>query len=76
MALYRYHPPSITSYLRETSKVQAVEYHVQHQQEVLQILKDNLNLAQNRMKQQADQHHSETSFDVGDWVFLRLQPYK
>ena len=37
---------------------------------------DNLNLAQNQMKQQADQHHSERSFDVGDWVFLRLQPYK
>ena len=28
------------------------------------------------MKQQADQHHSERSFEVGDWVFLRLQPYK
>src|ERR1700733_9278804 len=28
------------------------------------------------MKQQANQHHSERSFDVGDWVFLRLQPYK
>ena len=28
------------------------------------------------MKQQADQHHSERSFDVGDWVFLQLQPYK
>ena len=28
------------------------------------------------MKQQADQHCNERSFDVGDWVFLRLQPYK
>ena len=28
------------------------------------------------MKQQADQHHNERSFDVGDWVFLQLQPYK
>ena len=28
------------------------------------------------MKQQAYQHRSERSFDVGDWVFLRLQPYK
>ena len=28
------------------------------------------------MKQQAYQHHSERSFEVGDWVFLRLQPYK
>ena len=33
-------------------------------------------LAQNRMKQQVDQHRSERSFIVGDWVFLRLQPYK
>jgi hypothetical protein len=28
------------------------------------------------MKQQADQHHNEREFKVGDWVFLRLQPYK
>ena len=76
MALYGYHPPSITSSLRGNSKVQAVEDHIEHQQEVLQLLKDNLNLAQNRMKQQADQHRSERSFDIGDWVFLRLQPYK
>ena len=49
---------------------------MEHQQQVLQLLKDNLNLAQNRMKQQADQHHSERSFNVRDWVFLRLEPYK
>ena len=66
MALYGYQPPSITSYLRENSKVQAVEHHIEHQQQVLQLLKDNLVLAQNRMKQQADQHRSEISFDVGD----------
>jgi hypothetical protein len=33
-------------------------------------------MAQNHMKQQADQHCSERSFEIGDWVFLRLQPYK
>jgi hypothetical protein len=76
MALYGYHPPSITSSLKEKSKVQAVEDHIENQQQILQILKDNLTMAQNRMKQQADQHHSERSFEVGDWVFLRIQPYK
>jgi hypothetical protein len=76
MALYGYHPPSITSSLKEKSKVQAVEDHIENQQQVLQILKDNLTMAQNRMKQQADQHRSERSFEVWDWVFLRLQPYK
>ena len=27
------------------------------------------------MKQQADQHRSERTFQVGDMVFLHLQPY-
>jgi hypothetical protein len=76
MALYGYHSPSITSSLKEKSKVQVVEDHIEHQQQVLQILKDNLAMAQNRMKQQADQHRSERIFEVGDWMFLRLQPYK
>ena len=69
MALYGYHPLSTISYLRENSRVQAVEDHIKHEQQVLQLLNDNLTLAQNRMKQQENQHHS-------DWVFLRLQPYK
>ena len=59
MALYGYHPPSITSYLRQNSKLQAVEDHIEHQQQVLQLLKDNLTLAQNRMKQQVDQRRNE-----------------
>ena len=29
MALYGYHPPSITSYLRENYRVQAVEDHIE-----------------------------------------------
>jgi hypothetical protein len=33
-------------------------------------------MAQNRMKQQDDQGHSEHHFIEGDQVFLRLQPYK
>jgi hypothetical protein len=33
-------------------------------------------MAQNHMKQQADQGHSEHQFVEGDQVFLHLQPYK
>jgi uncharacterized protein YkwD len=33
-------------------------------------------MAQNRMKQQADQGHYEHQFAEGDQAFLRLQPYK
>ena len=53
-------------------KVQVVKYHIEHQQQVLQLLKDNTTLVQNRMKQQVDQHCSKKCFDVGDWVFLLL----
>ena len=33
-------------------------------------------MAQNRMKQPTNQHRSERHIKEGDWVFLRLQPYK
>ena len=58
MAFYGYHPPSITSSVKEKSKVQEVEDRIKHQQQVLQILKDNLTMAQNHMKQKSYQHRS------------------
>jgi hypothetical protein len=76
LALYGYHPPSITSPLKGTTKVQVVEDHIGHQQEVLKLFKDILVMAHNRMKQQTYKHCSEREFEVGDWVFFRLQPYK
>jgi len=40
MALYGYHTPSITSFSRENSKVQEVEDHIEHQEQVLGVAKD------------------------------------
>jgi hypothetical protein len=42
----------------------------------MQILKENLVLARNKMKQQVDQHQTEREYEIGEWVFVRLQPYK
>lgn len=42
---------------------------------MLQLIQQQLSRAQQRQKYQADKHRSERSFDVGDWVFLKLQPY-
>ena len=33
-------------------------------------------MAHNHMRQQANQRRTEREFEVGDWVFVRLQPYK
>lgn len=41
----------------------------------LRKLKTHLAQAQHRMKQMADQHRTEREFQIGDWVYLRLQPY-
>jgi hypothetical protein len=39
-------------------------------------LKRQLETARNRMKQIADKKRTEREFEEGDWVFLKLQPYR
>ena len=41
-----------------------VEYHIEHQQQVLQLSMDNLTLVQNLMKQYEDKHHIERIFEA------------
>jgi hypothetical protein len=39
-------------------------------------LKAHLLRVQDRMKKFADTHHTERHFNIGDWVYLRLQLYR
>ena len=48
---------------------------LQYRQNQLARLKEHLAKAQNRMKQQADKNRTERSFQVGEQVLLKLQPY-
>ena len=75
-ALYGYEPPKWKDFALLNSKVPAVKNHLEENQRIINLLKENLTLARNRMKQQANQHRTEREFEVGDWVFVRLQPYK
>lgn len=43
---------------------------------ILQLLQTNLTKAQKKMKQQAGQHRVDLSFNIGDWVYLKLRPYR
>ena len=43
---------------------------------MLQLLKYHLQRAQARMKNQADKHKVDRRFEIGDWVYLKLQPYR
>ena len=75
-ALYGYPPPTVKEYVINTFKVLAVENYLATSDEVICILKSRLEQARNHMKQQADTKRTDREFEVGAWVFVRLQPYK
>ncbi|KAI4355569.1 hypothetical protein L6164_004329 [Bauhinia variegata] len=75
-ALYGYAPNLGNPYVVGTSMLQAVETTMRTREQILALLKQNLMKAQERMKFMADKKRSEREFKVGDWVFLKLQPYR
>lgn len=74
--VYDQAPPLDLPYLLGESKVDSVDRSLTAREEAITILKHNLHKAQNRMKQTADKHRSERKFEVSDWVYLKLQPYR
>ncbi|XP_050147341.1 uncharacterized protein LOC126622615 [Malus sylvestris] len=42
----------------------------------IQVIKANLKAAQDRQKSIADRHFTDRVYKVGDWVFLKLSPWK
>jgi hypothetical protein len=75
-ALYGYEPPAREMVLTEATQVAAVEEWMQRRINMDQLIKGLLEGARNRMRQVADRRRSERTFLVGDWVFLKLQPYR
>eukprot|EP00253_Pinus_taeda_P017969 PITA_17969 len=49
---------------------------IQESQDILRSLEDNMVIAQNQQKLYADRGWVERQFEVGDMVYLRLQPYR
>lgn len=74
--LYGFLPPRLLDYVPGTTKVEAMDQLLKKRSKVLSLLKHNLFTAQSRMKLQANQHRIDRSFKVGEWVYLRLQPYR
>lgn len=66
----------MTLYLPDTSRVPAVEMALRNGEDIVETLKDNVVKVQNQMKQHVDQHCRECIFEMGDMVFLKLQPDK
>jgi hypothetical protein len=75
-ALYGRAPPGLINYLVGTSPVSEVDHTLQNRDELLRELKNHLVHSNNRMKQYADAKRREMKYTVGDWVYLKLQPYR
>jgi hypothetical protein len=75
-ALYGRAPPRLVNYLVGTSPASEVDHSLQARDELLRELKTHLIHSNNRMKQYADAKRREVKFQVGDWVYLKLQPYR
>lgn len=75
-ALYGRLPPSIATYVPGTSKIAALDDLLVQKTEILTLLKANLNRARNRMVQQANLKRVDKSFEEGQWVYLKLHPYR
>jgi len=74
--VYGIPPPHPLTYVSGTAKVQAVEEYLKDRDSLLCDLRRNLRLAQERMTSHANQRRREVSFEVGDYVYLKLQPYR
>ena len=74
--LYGYLPPLQECYVPVNTYVAVVEDMLQQRNIMIQLAKDNLEVAHERMKNYADKKRTYRSFDVGDWVYLILQPYR
>lgn len=68
-------PPPLISYGTPKTTNDSAEQLLIDQDMTINALKDNLVVVQNQMKKQADLHHREWNFQVGDKVHLKLRPY-
>lgn len=67
--VYGYPPPHLAAYELGTTRVDLVEQSLLERDKMLNVLKSNLELAQNRIKVQVDKKRCEMQFGVGELVY-------
>ncbi|CAN0904967.1 hypothetical protein LINGRAHAP2_LOCUS23400 [Linum grandiflorum] len=75
-ALYGRLSPSIPFYRPGATSVHEVDRTLIDRNDILNELKANIMVAQSWMKQQADLGRRDIAYDVGGWVYLKLQSYR
>ncbi|CAJ2652361.1 unnamed protein product [Trifolium pratense] len=74
--VYGRSPPVITRWVQGETRVAAVQRELVDRDEALRQLREQLVRAQDRMKHFADKKRSDRSFEVGEWVFVKLRAHR
>lgn len=74
--VYGRDPLPLHPFIPGETKIAKLEQQLTARDNMLQILRSNLLKAQSCMKSLADAKQRYVSYEVGDLVLLRLQPYK
>nr|GEY71975.1 hypothetical protein [Tanacetum cinerariifolium] len=76
MLLYGRLPPKLVPYIPRTASVQEVDEYLQDRDSLLKHLRKNLLNAQDHMKANANRHRRDLEFKEGEFVLVKLQPYR
>nr|GEV44455.1 reverse transcriptase [Tanacetum cinerariifolium] len=74
--VYGQTPPLRNPYVAGESVVESVDRSLQARKDAIEMIKFHITRAQDRMKRYADLKRSKREFDVGMWVYLKLQPHR
>lgn len=70
------HPPQISEFSVPCDVSQEARVTLEEKEAIVQKLKASMEDAQRRMKYYADRNRTERKLEVGDMVYLKLQPYR
>ncbi|KAJ9547082.1 hypothetical protein OSB04_019625 [Centaurea solstitialis] len=74
--VYGRKPPTVIQFLPGEIRVEAVGEELRDRDEALRQLKQQLVHAQTLMKEQVDKKRRDINFLVGEWVYVKLKPYR
>lgn len=73
--LYGHAPRHFGVDVTESCAIDDLDQWLKERDAMVQLLRQHLLRQQQRMKVQTDKHRTERHFQVGDYVYLKLQPY-
>jgi len=69
-------PFNFPEYIKGASTLDVVDEMLTNREETFQVIRKKLLRAQERMKMAADTKRREVHYQPGDWVMLKLRPYR